>query len=823
MERDELFEKLDELEKNLIEDIGKSMEKNFAKISSSDASDIEKKVTSSVFNRIDDFFRNTKSHITSSTSSKNPTTKDSSFKLGSKGAFNGSENVFKDILNSVEKIYKEIQEQKKPRDVKVSENKTARFVQYGPDTMRGKYLEKRVLSGTATKSEEKEYRKIRRGTEERKGLVEGKNKTGLKLEKLNGTLEGVAPKMITGAVGKLAGAITKGAGPIGMAFSAIIAIGKRMYKAYAEIDKAATDYAREVGGSAVSRFDYRKRLNRFIGARADWQNGFNLKETSEALREYGKALGRDITRVTNDSYASLVMLKRFGISTDTAAQMQQFGKSLKETDVFFTSLYARASKSGLSASTVAKAVTSNLRIAQNYTFQNGIKGLERMAETSTRLKYDMQMASAFADKVSTVEGALTTSASLSVLGGNFAAFGTPMEMLYESLNDIEALNNRMVSMFSGAARWNQKTGQIEIDAYERMRMREAAKAAGLDYSQLTSMVMNQEREAIVERSLRKTGFGRGLMEKGEYDQVSQYIKNLAEIDEKGRAFVSNKEGGRVNIEDLKASDIEYLKKESEARGRAEKGRLQDVYKSTMDIGERLRNIETYMNQKLDFYLRSIWLGGQWGGDRDLKAAWQLAVKDNPWEKEGISKDEYKRAVQRREIELDSKYFEQIAEERQKRKRYQSVSPEHEGRFSAQGYINENGIIQGRRHIDGGIRLNVEDGEAILPRSSVQKYGIDMIDQIRQGTYSEVLRAANRAYPSVKVLPVATAQNVGATNTEHNVNISSNPMQIDVRTNLNDLNIRFEDFFDTNRFAEEIYKRIYTKLNKGFDKENYPFA
>ena len=52
----------------------------------------------------------------------------------------------------------------------------------------------------------------------------------------------------------------------------------------------------------------------------------------------------------------------------------------------------------------------------------------------------------FADKVSTLQGAVETSASLQVLGGPFAQFSDPLGMLNEGLTDMESLFDRFQKM-----------------------------------------------------------------------------------------------------------------------------------------------------------------------------------------------------------------------------------------------------------------------------------------------------------------------------------------------------------------------------------------
>ena len=190
---------------------------------------------------------------------------------------------------------------------------------------------------------------------------------------------------------------------------------------------------------------------------------------------------------------SAMMMKRMGFGSEVLNEFDTFGKSIEETDKYFAQLYGEVSKKGLSFKNVSKAVNDNLKMAQSHTFANGLRGLERMAEKSVQLKFNMQQVATFADKVSDLEGAISTAANLSVLGGQFAQFSNPMELLYEGLNDTEALGDRMIKMFSGKARWDNEKGEMTMDPLQRQFLIEAAKGAGLNPDEMLNMAFNEGR------------------------------------------------------------------------------------------------------------------------------------------------------------------------------------------------------------------------------------------------------------------------------------------------------------------------------------------
>ena len=113
----------------------------------------------------------------------------------------------------------------------------------------------------------------------------------------------------------------------------------------------------------------------------------------------------------------------------------------------------------------------------------------------------MQQIASFADKVNTLEGAVQVGASLQVLGGPFAQFGDALGMLNEGLNDVEGLMNRFQRMFQNFGKFNKETGQVDITAFNRQRIRAAAEAMGMDYNQVMESVQAQGRRKYIDEAI----------------------------------------------------------------------------------------------------------------------------------------------------------------------------------------------------------------------------------------------------------------------------------------------------------------------------------
>lgn len=491
--------------------------------------------------------------------------------------------------------------------------------------------------------------------EERTALIKD-NKRLKKNKAIGNVIGGVADGISSFATGNIdsSSAINKGIGALSTMVSpwfALLKIAKAGADIYNKEEGYGRDYARTYGGGQYGKRQFMEQSSNFRRAMPA-KYGYTAEDYYNGAVNITNNTGREIYRQSNANIKSAIDLKRMGIEGEELGMFDTFGRSMQSTDEYFNKLYGRAGSKGLSFKKMTDAIKSNLKMAQTYTFSKGVDGLQKMAETSTRLKYNMSEVARFAEKVNTVEGAIKTSASLSVLGGDFAQFSNPMGLLYESLNDMEGLNDRMVEMFSKMAKWDSSKGQIEIGAYDKQRIRVAAEAMGVDANEMMNIAMNRQRESMVEGSARRAGI--------KDEETLDYIKNLAQLNKKGQAYISdtNNTLGRGAGAEILLNDPEFqklipqLKDESERKNNAENKGIGDVYNETKSIYDTL-----------DLYLKGIsgklgalvthFLGGSGSMTASQKGFWASMSgeeKDALAEKRGYaSRKELRRAVRLGEL------------------------------------------------------------------------------------------------------------------------------------------------------------------------------
>lgn len=342
---------------------------------------------------------------------------------------------------------------------------------------------------------------------------------------------------------------------------------------WAKADDAASKFTKTLGGTKAAMDRLRKDTLDSVATGIGVKFNMSTEELLKAQQDYLKGIGRNIN-IDDISRESMAAISR--ISQDAgvdglgfAAQLENFGVSIDKTGDHMGKMFADASKSGISFQKYSDNVVKNIKLAQNYTFKNGIKGLESMAKKATALKMDMQQVANLADKVSTVEGALETSANLQVLGGPFAAMADPMGMLYEGLNDMEGLQDRILKMIGGLGSFNKETGEVQVSAFNKQRIKAAAAAMGMDYSAVMESVNAQAKRGEIERQINSSTV------------ASKFDKDMKELIMNTGVIKDGKVGVNVNgkfktLDEIKEGDREILKQQTQTQS-------EDIKQIAMDL------------------------------------------------------------------------------------------------------------------------------------------------------------------------------------------------------------------------------------------------
>ena len=352
-------------------------------------------------------------------------------------------------------------------------------------------------------------------------------------------------------------------------------------KPYQKVDAAASKYAKTVGMTKAGMEGLAKTSLNNVSSKLASAYNISTEELLEAQSNYIKASGRNIRLDNADQENIAAMHKMGGNGNELAALYDNFGVSMEETAGHVGKMFSDASKQGLSFEKYSDNVAKNIKIAQNYTFKNGLKGLESMAKKATAMKMDMQQVAALADKVSTVEGAIDVSAQLQVLGGPFAQLADPLGMLNEGLNDMEGLQDRLIKMVGGLGSFDKETGEVKVSAFNKQRIKAASQAMGVSYDTIMESVNAQARRGEISKQIAASATASGFN-----DDMKELIMNSGTIKD-GKAGVSIK-GKFKSVDELTEKDYEALQAES----RTETEDIKVMAQSLQSIEEKVQSFET---------------------------------------------------------------------------------------------------------------------------------------------------------------------------------------------------------------------------------------
>lgn len=219
---------------------------------------------------------------------------------------------------------------------------------------------------------------------------------------------------------------------------------------------------------------------------AEW--GFEAKDLAEAQGAYSDEVGRSVI-LSGEALKTMSMIgAKTGLGVAGVAamsgEMEAFGFGAEKSVALIAEMSSEAEAIGANSSKVLKSFQSNLGLMNKLNFNKGVKGMMAMAAYSEKYKIDMNSVAAVADKVFRPEGAIEAAAQLQVLGGSLAALGDPFQLMYKARNSPEELAKSLTKAASASATFDKTTGEWKVNANELDRLKEAAAALGMDYSEL---------------------------------------------------------------------------------------------------------------------------------------------------------------------------------------------------------------------------------------------------------------------------------------------------------------------------------------------------
>jgi len=320
------------------------------------------------------------------------------------------------------------------------------------------------------------------------------------------------------------------------AVSSVLEFSKAIENVSMKIDAAAKLMANTIGMSGQNVDNYEKfifKTTRNLTFTDGQGKTRYLDKDAEDLQkmqsQYIESTGRSKEMSQKEFVESFQLGKVLGddnLAISLMGDMDYFNKSISTSRDLIFDMFKQANKAGVSNRKFAKDLQQNLKLAQKYTFKGGVKAMMQMSIWAQKTRFNMDALEGIVDKIQDggLEGVITQSAKLQVLGGNMAMGSDPMAMMYEAWADPEALAKRFTDMTKGIGHFNTKTGEVDIEGADAMRLKQYAEATGIDYKDARAQITQRIKGEQIDKQISKNYS----------DEQKALIYNKAKLGEDGK-------------------------------------------------------------------------------------------------------------------------------------------------------------------------------------------------------------------------------------------------------------------------------------------------
>ena len=305
--------------------------------------------------------------------------------------------------------------------------------------------------------------------------------------------------------------------------------------------------------------------------------GIGMEQLSKMQSSYSNELGRTVELSNQGLKAMAAMAAATGLgeegSAAMAANMDAQGLSAESTKDYLEQTMNDSHKMGLNTSKVIKNIAGNMKMLNKYNFKGGVKGLAKMAQTTTKLGIGMEFVGTMAEKLFDIEGAVDMSAQLQVLGGAWAQLADPFKLMYLATNDMAGLTEEVGKAAEASVNFNKQTGEMSISSAKMRELRVVAQATGLSLEEVAEAGKKARKFTEMKKQMNFTI----------PPDLKDFMAATGEMDEHGEAKI--KIGGDSKfIKTLKESDITALRTQM-----GEKKSMEERAKASQTFDDALTN------------------------------------------------------------------------------------------------------------------------------------------------------------------------------------------------------------------------------------------
>lgn len=286
--------------------------------------------------------------------------------------------------------------------------------------------------------------------------------------------------------------------------------------------------------------------------------GLTNQEIISIQNSYGNNSGRTLlankTDLTKAAYISKFTNDN-NLPSELANSTEIFNIGMSDALENINKIAMQANKMGLDGRKYMKDISQNLKLAQKYTFKGGVRGLMNMAKWAQNIRFDMTQLPTIIDKLldGGLQGAITQGSQLQVLGGQFAMGADPLAMLYEAIDDPEALAKRYAEMLEGMGTWNDKTGQVDFKGPSVLMLGQMAKITGLAVDNLRT---------IASQNIKKQKISPYINSDLTEEQKSTLINKAYRDEETGKWKVNTIDNKSIEVSKINKNNIKNVQSDT---------------------------------------------------------------------------------------------------------------------------------------------------------------------------------------------------------------------------------------------------------------------
>jgi len=204
---------------------------------------------------------------------------------------------------------------------------------------------------------------------------------------------------------------------------------------------------------------------------------------------------------------------------------------------------------GLNIRKTTEEFQKNIGKINQYGFENGVQGLNRMVQKSVEFRMNMQNVFDIAEKVMSPEKAIDLAANLQVLGGAIGSLGDPFQMMYMATNNVEGLQDALIGAAESLATYNSEQGKFEISGVNLRRARAMAEELGMSYQDLSQMAIAAAERTSAAQDIIASGVSAD-------EKQIEFLTNLARMGKDGKMVIEvptilqERLGETIALEDL---------------------------------------------------------------------------------------------------------------------------------------------------------------------------------------------------------------------------------------------------------------------------------